>query len=480
MNRWAWIFVLIFIGSWLFYYPPLFTFSDEGQYLHATWLFSGGKSLKVVNPLESFAFSSKDNLISLPQYAPGQSLLLLPFAIIGWRFVFLSGLLLHLLVFYLFVRLLKQNNLNSDYALLYLLFPGFVFFSRTVMSELVSIVLVFLGFYFYRQENKGFWSGFFFGLSLLVRYTNAVFAIPFFIGSLIKNKNQFTQMVFGYAPFVLVVAFYNYQMYGGIFSTGIKQPRGFSFWIMAKYLISLLAVYPLLILSPFFSKSKEKLEIFACFALALIGFSYTGIDTFHYDIAKNLVIGYRYLFPVIPLLLFLYVGWINQIKYKKIVYGIFMFACIILLVGDIFIMQKQYGFAQQNRDIMEKIYTHLPGNSLVLANGYVNSMFINKFFGDADAYSIRVYASSECPDIIQCNLNIEKSLGYAGNLSKQKQSYLVFAESGIISNEIKPGEASASEVLDERHAEISIAKRFNATLVFEEKLPNYIQIWKLP
>src|SRR3989338_4001686 len=190
MNRWAWIFVLIFIGSWLFYYPPLFTFSDEGQYLHATWLLGEGKSFKVTNPLESFVFSSKDNINFLPQYAPGQSLLLLPFALVNWKLVFLSGLLLHLLVFYLFERLLKQNNINSNYALLYLFFPGFVFFSRTLMSELASIALIFLGFYFYRND-KGYLSGLFFGLSLIVRYTNAVFAMPFFLFSLFKNRKKF-------------------------------------------------------------------------------------------------------------------------------------------------------------------------------------------------------------------------------------------------------------------------------------------------
>lgn len=480
MKKWVFLVLLAFIGTWLFYYPPFFTFGDEGQYLHATWLLSQQKSPRVTDPLESFSFHTKGKDIFFPQYAIGQSILLLPFALIDWRLIFLSGLLLHLSVFFLFSSLLKQSKINPDFALLYLLFPGFVFFSRTIMSELLSIALIFLGFYFYRDEKHAYWSGFFFGLSIVARYTNAVFAIPFFIGALVKDRNKFIKMLLGFVPFILIVALYNYQIYGAILSTGIKQPRGFSFWLMGKYMFSLLIVYPLLIISPFFSKDKNRWEIFACFALALVGFSYSGIDTFHYDILKNLVIGYRYLFPIIPLLLFGYASWISKSRLNRIIQILLPFISIMLLLGNLIIMQKQYDFSKSNLDVMLKINEYTKPDSLILANGYVTSMFTNNFFEKRNAFTIRTFISnSECMNYTLCNEMINQTIADAKKLIRNRQSYLVFAESGVITKDIKPVEAPVDEVEDERQGELTITKQFNATKVYEQKEPSYIQIWEI-
>src|SRR3989338_9177507 len=337
---------LIYTAIFLIFYPSFQTYADESLYLHGTWLLKEWKSQKVDNPLESLVYLKHgDSFIST--YPIGVPLILLPFSMIGWKAVFLSGLILHLLGFFIFIKILKKLGYDELFAALYLFFPSFIFFSRTVMSEIPSIVAILAGFYFYLGDRKrdNIASGLFFGAACLFRYTNLLAFIPFLIMTSVRaikkkqKKEKLVLMCAGFMPFALFILWYNSVIYGGAFITGMSSARpslGLITIILSKFLIATAVIYPLMLIAPFRYKKKARNESLPSLGLYMIAFSYSGVDTFHYDFAKNMIIGARYLFPIVPLMIIAYVPFFMDIcrffklKYKTILY----LAAIFLMIGS--------------------------------------------------------------------------------------------------------------------------------------------------
>lgn len=390
---------LIYVLTFAYYYPSFYGISDEQSYLRSAYLLRDGK-LSVADPLHrNFFVPNGKEYVSI--YPPGQSLLLLPFTFFGWRATFISGLLMHLLGVFVFYLVLKRIGLRVEGTALYLLYPPFLFNSRTIMSDLSSGVIILIAFYFYigTKKRSHYLSGLFFGLAFIFRYTNVIAFIPFLIVSFLKNREKFFRLVLAFLPFGIFILGYNKALFGGYLTTGYKI-SGVEDLSLAripltalKYVLLLSVVYPLMFISPFLYKKEYRLEISSTLLLFLL--FYSSYVWAPFDLKPTTLIGgVRFFIPIIPLLLLTYVpiyfGVLEKTKLKSSIPLILTVA--LLLSGMLIIFSLHQDYLNQRYAVFNEIGAKTPENSLVIG-------IAEDFMYLGEQFDKRGYASVGTPEL---------------------------------------------------------------------------------
>jgi hypothetical protein len=319
-GRTAWLLAagaVLYVISFLALYPRTTAIVDEDAYLTEAFLLRTGHLLYDGSPVPAPHMTVESGGRLASKYPPGNSLFLLPFILPGWRWVFVSGLLLALAGTALFGLILKRLSPKTDpaWALLYLFYPAVVLLSRTVMSDLLAATLVLAA--FYCLLRRGWWlsgAGFVLGLACLVRYSNAVFVAVFAILALRPPGSRLRSVLLllaGFAPVAAVIAAYNAYAYGSplsfpMYLTGIFSPAFFPA-NAAYYGAALMILYPLMLAAPL-AAGKGRRLLLGLPAYALLGlycfFSYA------YDVPNlpaRLTLGIRYLLPSLPFFIMAFV-----------------------------------------------------------------------------------------------------------------------------------------------------------------------------
>jgi len=309
----AWLLVtgaVLYVLTFVALYPRTTAIVDEDAYLTEAFLFRAGRLSYDGSaiPAPHMTVESGGRLSS--KYPPGNSLFLLPFTLLGWRAVFVSGLLLALAGTALFGLILKRLSPETDpaWALLYLFHPAVVLLSRTIMSDLLAATLVLAAFYcLLRRGGWLFGAGFILGLACLVRYSNAIFVPVFLILALRPAGPRLRSVLLflaGFAPPAAAIATYNAYAFGSPFSfpmylTGNFSPAYF-LHNAAYYGAALMILYPLMLAAPLAAGRGRRL-LLGLPAYTVLGlycsFSYT-YDT--PNLPARLTIGLRYLLPGLP------------------------------------------------------------------------------------------------------------------------------------------------------------------------------------
>lgn len=518
------VFLLLFILIYIHYYPQYLTFGDEGEYFHTAYLLSKGMSPKVTDPAYSYRFSLHENKFFLPTYAIGTPVLMLPLALVFWKLVFVSGLLFHIVGFFFFYKIVKKMKYESYYSLLYLFFPGIVFFSRTIMSEVPSAVLILIAFYFYIDSRKYSYlvSGALFGFACVVRYPNLLAFVPFIftaflefinyyalkIKRLPKNRLKFVFLLAGFIPFAIFILLYNNHMYGGPLTTwnslmgsvtGSYTKEGDVYNIptllgvfneflkkgsvdnremvlnhifmesFQKYAIIFMTIYPLMLLSPLFYRGPAKAELIWAtygfvFAIGLV----LHRAPFHYTFLRNLIIGGRYIFPVIPLFIIAYVPFMDKIlslirqKKRSVIVLIF----VILLCLTWFMSKVHYEYTLEASQIMHDIYAHTEKGSLIVGNPYV-LMFVNGLIEDRKTF--KVY------DLVEDKDN-KVRMELMKDFIKDYNVYVVFITDRTVKEELSSNVYKVTGVTDDPE---QILEGLKYNLVFKRENPYSLRIYKL-
>ena len=392
-------------------YPNFYHYTDEQTYLRNAYLLPAGK-MKIGNPLYSYGYVfNGTDYVSM--YPPLQSIAIMPFALAGWQFSFLSGLLLHLLNLLIFYKILKKLGLPVVFSLLYLFFPSMALLSTTLEAELLSATCILLAAYFFlgAEKKSPFLSGLFLGLSVLARYTNLLVVPAFFIAFLLEKKPK-NALVFllGAVPSAVLAMIYNNFLYGGPLATaysilGVAQFSFQDFWLKAGYYALLLSVvFPLMLFSVFFAKnSLRNPAIMASVFFLLFWSSYF----FFYPRFRieDLAIGIDKFVPIIPLMLIAYSECLNGLlkrfslekHMKKIVAVVF----VVLLAASAFAMFEHKQKQDHDFAVFKKIYSETPEGALIIVDENVSSlspafketpytgMFFTEFFGDRKLASIK-------------------------------------------------------------------------------------------
>ncbi len=316
-------FFVLYVLLFLTFYPKYYLDNDESQYLRAASLFLHGKLWLESDELGYLFVSNGARYFSM--YPPGQSLLLLPAIIFGIHASFMVGLLLHAFGFFLFYRIVKQLGLNPLSSIIYLFFPVFVYFNQRIYSDYPLAVLLFAGFY-YLKFSKHYWlSPLFFGLSFLVRPAGLAFFLPLLVLEFFSNKKRAILSGAMLAPFFILYLAFNYYVTGSLFFGGYSyfQQEGGLFISLSdlpEFLllnivlttIYLTVLYPAM-LPGFIANAIKRDKSTLLSVLAYLVFTlFWLVSTWVLLPRFSIFSCYRYLLPVIPLMLIDYAAWLEN------------------------------------------------------------------------------------------------------------------------------------------------------------------------
>jgi hypothetical protein len=381
--------VLVFLFIFFLFYPPTYAISDEAIYFSMAHVISRG----TLFPDQSDYFvpgtiKSLEHRISM--LPVGWPILLSPICKLGWRFLFLVPVTLHLLGFLYFRKILNSLEIDSTFSFLYLLFPTFVFHSRTLMSDLPAAVFLLIGFYYSLQNKKRslVFAGMFLGISLWMRYASLVVIAPLIAVLLLKDlKSKVIPFLCGFVPFAILLGLYNYIALGnpfaiGYYKIGISTQSAFSFKYFLqhfpKYFLYLNLVYPLMGISLFFYQGKRKLEISSCVLVLLVFYS----AYFWFDSGTNFIQtaikSLRFLLQIIPLLLLAYLYFLDSYILKKLTgaakWQTAVASAVFLIATAIGIHYKHQEYLVRQKHFSEIIYKETSDNSSIIANMEVIEM----------------------------------------------------------------------------------------------------------
>ena len=304
-------FALLYTVLYAAFWPRAATTMDEASYLGFAYVLRQGTLFPdAAHATVLLAFPVGDHLVS--KYPLGMSALL---ALVswggGWPFTLGTNLLVHLATFGVTVKLLRARALSPLWALLFLFHPTAVLYSRTVLSDPASGLLIALGL-LCLQKNKWLWAGFWAGIALTFR-TGNVIALPVFAGAAFLQASDTPlgqriraalEVAAGSLPGVLLAAYYmlivtQNQMGRNTGSFGLSY-----FPIMfGGYVLMLMVLYPGLLLAPAFALWRKR----DGFALASAGLCYGTFVLYSFwfyrdqggSALETLIVGQRYFLAVL-------------------------------------------------------------------------------------------------------------------------------------------------------------------------------------
>lgn len=330
-----------YTATYLACFPKQPAIIDENEYLSQALLFRSGHITYENSGVPASALSVREAGRIASKYPPGNGLFLVPFALLGWKAVFLSGLLLALFGTLLFRAALRRllPDAEPSWSLLYLFYPAVVLFSRTIMSDLLAATAVLAGFLFifprpgprfstprFRGDPDSrplgpFWAGLCLGFACLTRYS-AVLFVPLFLLLLVAagqgRMRNFFLFLCGLLPCALAAFTYNAVCYGGplrfpMYLTGVFSPIFFPANFLF-YSAVLAVVYPLMLFAPLLAPGRYKL-LLALPAYSVPAFySFFSYASLALPLQVRALVDLRYLLPAVPFFLLGYVILLRRIE----------------------------------------------------------------------------------------------------------------------------------------------------------------------
>jgi len=485
-------FLVAFIFINLIFFPKIYTSNDEYGYLKNSFLLQQG-NLIIKNPEYACEAKPTDQGFAIGRFI-GKSIFLIPFTWFGLGGIMLSGLIVHLLNFFLIYLILRKLNYKVLYSLLYLFVPVLVYESRTLYTELLVLSCVLLAFYFYIPEiNKKHWlmSGLFFGLATFVRYDAGFFFMAFFIAALFKNKSKLVYLTLGFVPLIGLILFFNNFLFGNFLSTGYGNNTVLSLLLsiltsfkIETFLISflvLLLVYPLMLISPYFNKKFDfKLEffLFSIFYL-LLNSAFTDFLVFDLNLASLFSYRLRYLAPLIGILIIPYAPFCdelitkvsNTLKFNKNTALLLIF--LVLCFGAAVLSFVHYTFLNDRYAVSNQILNNIPEKTLTIGSSDDCIYFMRELFGDRKYLNVSLHqsfmAKYEDTDIYKF---IEKQLSQGGGVFVLDLYYFNVADSNSLRK---------TQVIDKERDKIKKfigSNKQDLDLIFETDNPHHLKIYK--
>jgi hypothetical protein len=308
------LYALIYLAFW----PSIYSTMDEASYMGNAYVLRQGTvyadAAGVTVPTN---YPVNGHYVS--KYPLGMAALVAFVSLVGWKAALGINLLIHLLTFAVVVKTLRLLHLPGPFALLYLLHPTAVLYSRTVMSDPLSGLLLALAFYLYLNRRYAA-TGAFAGLSILVR-TGNVLAVPLFALSALleqptgeKRKVRLGDglrpallVVVASLPFLALAGYYAKVIAGGEMAshTGTFSLRYFPEMFPA-YAVALLMLYPGMLLAPALYRGPGRLIVSGLPYTFVLLYSFWFYRDTGSGFADTLIRELRYFLAVLPLMIVAY------------------------------------------------------------------------------------------------------------------------------------------------------------------------------
>ncbi len=307
--------VLAMLLTW----PAVLTITDEYSYVEAARGFAAGRLTSTIIDIDTFR-----RVATHPSnYPAGTSLVqALCIMVAGWRGVFAVSLLGFVAMIWGCWALLRALGRDPRWTLLLFVFPPLVVLSRTAMSDTVNAALVCGALAFFVRGREGpawrWWlAGVLAGLILVFREASVLVVAPFFVGALVRRDPGVHRLVLGGllgAGVRLISAqvlyhnpLFRHPGYGGFGLGNLVHNLPF-------YLVLTLVVVPFGLVALLRYRGWRWPELLAA------ALSYTLLHAAYFYGASEgggpnaIVIGGRYLLPVIPLYIVAIAAAVEQLE----------------------------------------------------------------------------------------------------------------------------------------------------------------------
>lgn len=340
---------LLWVTFWfLLFFPTKYVNVDESNYWAAAELIAKQEDLKQeCNGLEGqFPIDTvgEGNLLCVYKYNIGTSIFLVPAAALGsTALAVVTSLVMYLVSIFFFSRILSVNKLDERFIYLYAFFPPYLYFTRTILSEIYSVTLMAVFIYLVqniifrlkRGVNKGsvllsILLGATIGLAVLVRYSNVLIIACFLLFLLWKEREFISQtrqkigvalfgLISGGVPFLLFFLWINTYLYGGAFTSGYslsgEQVLQSNLLIILTqvlaYLLALNLMYPGMVFISVYEFVKGRWAEFSAASFIIIIFYILGPNTLFEVRLLDLILGIRFIVPSLPFLLVPYFSFLQ-------------------------------------------------------------------------------------------------------------------------------------------------------------------------
>ncbi len=404
---------LFLVTTTLFYflfYPPIHGIFDENEYLNFTYTIQHGSFFYETFPIPTSAMTIETDSHITSKYPPGNSLLLIPFTTINWKLSFLRTFIFYIAGFFIFYMILKSLSINPIFSFLYLFHPVLLIFSRTLMSDIPSMFFFLLGIYLI-LKNKLFAAGFILGFTLLIRFTNLFILSGIFLAFAIDTDYKkifkilpgvlfFAVLITLYYQFVIKDLFLilKFKVDTKLFDIKYLLSSGFF------YLLSLNIFFPGMLFLTFFKLLKEQKKFLIFIIPSLIT---VGLYSFYFffdkgpDLLSTLIIGQRFIIPVLPLMLIIYAFYLNKFKISK---TLILFFIPLVLFSSFYLNYTHYKHLKNKLILRDIFYENTNNKDNYICTVEIGKL-VNPFFGNRNINYISKYRHVEFASEIKDSLN---------------------------------------------------------------------------
>ena len=301
--------------------------------------------------------------------------------------LFLVNPLLHLVATWLFAKILRSAGIPTGFAALYLLYPGFALYERTLFSDPFAASMVTIALYCLSRPRGAAWAGVCLGVAMMARSTGlvitAVFAVALFAADWSAYgvrlwRGRLVWFALGLLPFLAANAAYNFATLGNplasTYSGGVLTVSNF-IHLGPLYAASLLLLFPGMLFAPFFYRGRFWRECLAATTLVfLIAGSYYE-TTYGNSRWETLLTVCRQVLPVMPLYLLAYCGVLSKMwdlggsrwasRFSKPVIGAAVAALVSVFLG-ISVFHQRY--LQALIEVRREIQATVPKGSIIYGN----------------------------------------------------------------------------------------------------------------
>lgn len=324
-------YVLLYLCFW----PLATAIMDESAYLNMAWAMRHGTVYLDVAGISSvFSYPTGGGRHIITQYPPGMPAVLALTSLAGWKMAMGTNLIVLLALFAVTVKILRSLRLPGAFALLMLLHPTAVMYSRTVMSDLVSSLLVATAFLCY-LHRRYMLLGLLIGIAVMGRTATGIVLIFFLLGILLDGKTSpegqtvpisFGERVrngvlvgIGALPGIAFAWWYQHAIQEGgwtKYSAGGQMglhnfPR-----IFPAYMLSLLILYPGMLLAPLFYRGRGRAALWGLTYGIVLFYSLYHFQDSTDNKLQSLILGQRYMLTAMPMFIVAYAALIWRFAQK--------------------------------------------------------------------------------------------------------------------------------------------------------------------
>lgn len=382
----------LFVLAWAIYFPPMYLASDEAGNLALAGVLREGavfadvaeRHLPIPVPAANGHWASR--------YPPGLAALLVPFTWAGTSAAFLLPLVLHLLIFGLLAWLLGRTGLSPLWAMLYLFYPTAALHSRTLMSNLPAAALLLAAFALLVRggAKSALLAGLLVGLGTLLRQPLLLAGVVLGLGALWRGRRALLAaswrerlrsgpalFALGVVPGLALYAGYHWYVFGSPLRSGYSQVGAFRFFTvdallacLPRYALILMAIYPLMLVTPAFYRGKWKPEVVLLPAFYLLFYgAYSWFDS-GATLAQTVVRAPRFLLPAVPFFVLAYAGVFSPMlrRLPGLERAALLAAGVLGLAGSVYIFHRHHQAQSQQAAVRDALYANTEEGALLVCS----------------------------------------------------------------------------------------------------------------